>query len=65
MTLEKQLHGDLVHSAPITGSQAILDTNTIVFCNEQSERIPLVSYEIVDGKLVITIDTHSSIPQPV
>lgn len=61
MNKAQQLHQDIVHDAPITGSQTLLDTRTIEFYNESRDGKPMavVGYKIVDGALRIWLEDRN------
>lgn len=55
MSKSKDLHLDITHDAPITGSHSFLDTTIITFLDDDNAGMPLkvTEYKIIGGELIV------------
>jgi hypothetical protein len=53
---EHQLFLDIVHDLEINDKRSFLDCRTIEFKDLNGDLLSLLQYEIIDGKLVLTVE---------
>ena len=53
---EHNLFLDIIHDAEINGGQTFLDCRTIEIKDRDGAPVSLHQYEIIDGKLVLTVE---------